>query len=719
MTQPIAENEALLSEIERLRRENEALRLAAQSAPPPERELLVGALDAVPGFVGFIDADGRYRLNNRRYEERFGLDRREMLGRPAADIIGEEAFRTTETYINRARNGVVESHTNLISTNHGADRTFETSFLPHRDASGAYVGCFVFSQDVTDRERALKELEDSADSYRRGLEMLPDPILIIVEGKIAFANEAATTLFGGALAGLEALETVDPEERPRILRRRWRITKDGHRASFKIFIYRKLDGTPFKGESSATNIVWQGRPAILTIVRDVTRMLERRERGRAARAAADAANKAKSEFLATMSHEIRTPMNGVLGMAALLAQTELTTEQREGIDIIQDSGRALLELLNDILDLSKIEAGKVDMEKRDFRLADLLRTVHALWSPQAEKKSLAFSVSDTTSHEGVLHSDAGRIRQVLNNLIGNALKFTDRGGIELHVSDAPRDSGSIELRFEVRDTGIGMTEEQTRKLFRPFTQAEIDTAEKYGGTGLGLSISKNIVELLDGTIGVDSRPGEGAAFWFTIVAEAGEASDAADAAPRSSGIAVPEPNDTLPGRKSLRILLAEDNAINRRIVAGMLASLGCRLDMVENGLEAVAAVARTPYDLVLMDAHMPEMDGVTATKRIRALPGPAATVPIVALTADAMRGDREKFLASGMTDYVAKPIDQQELLAVIARHTTEAIETGRQADGGPEETGPAAAAADSTGAAKAFGEMIDGFGTDRRGAGGL
>lgn len=571
---------------------------------------------------------------------------------------------------------------------------------------------------MTDREQALKELEDSADSYRRGLEMLPDPILVIVGGRIAFANDAATTLFGGALTGREALETVDPDERPRILRRRWRITEDGHRASFKIFTYRKLDGTPFKGESSATNIVWQGRPAILAIVRDVTRVLRRRETSRAARTAADAANRAKSEFLATMSHEIRTPMNAVLGMATLLAQTRLTAEQREGIDIIQDSGRALLELLNDILDLSKIEAGKVDLEKRDFRLADLLGTVHALWSPQAGKKGLTFSVSDTTSPENTLHSDAGRIRQVLNNLIGNALKFTTKGGIELHVSDTPRDSGAVELRFEVRDTGIGLTPDQQKKLFRPFTQAEIDTAREYGGTGLGLSISKNIVELLDGAIGVDSQAGEGSAFWFTIVAGTGETSDAAEAAPKSSGIAMPVLDDTLPSERALRILLAEDNAINRRIVAGMLAPLDCRLDIVENGLQAVAAVARAQYDLILMDAHMPEMDGVTATQRIRSLPGSAANVPIIALTADAMRGDREKFLASGMTDYVAKPIDQQELLAVIARHTTEAIETGRQANGGSEETGPAAAA-DSTDAAKAFGEMIDGFGTGRRGAGGL
>jgi len=713
-TQTIAETAALAQEIEQLRRENAALRLAASGkapASPSERELLIGALDAVPGFVGFIDAEGRYRLNNKRYEERFGLDRGELFGRPAADIIGEEAFRTAETYIDRARNGTAGDHKNLISTSHGKDRVFETSFLPHRDASGQYTGCFIFSQDTTERERAREALEDSADSYRRGLELLPDAILVIVEGKIAFANEAATTLFGGNLTGLDPLVTVDPNERQRILRRRWRVSEDGNRASFKIFSYRTLDGAPFKGESSATKIVWQGQLAILTIVRDVTKMLQRREKGRAARAAADTANKAKSEFLATMSHEIRTPMNGVLGMATRLAQTELTAEQREGLDIIQDSGRALLELLNDILDMSKIEAGRIDLEKRDFHLADLLGNIEALWSLQATEKGLSFALYNKASQVDMIRTDATRLRQVLNNLIGNALKFTADGGVELHVSATPRNDGVLEIRFEVRDTGIGLTAAQQEKLFRPFAQADVTTTRKYGGTGLGLSISKSIVELLEGTIGVDSTAGEGSIFWFTIIAEPGVAEAGVTGTGAAGDVtdAPAEPDNDSP--QALRILLAEDNAINRKIVAGMLAPLGCQLDIVENGLEAVAAVARAPYDLILMDAHMPEMDGVTAAREIRSMQDPAASLPIIVLTADAMRGDRERYLAEGMTDYIAKPIDQQNLLDTVARHAAAAGDRDRAPSSDSKD-------APDRGDAAAFAELIGGFKPDRHRAGG-
>jgi PAS domain S-box-containing protein len=317
----------------------------------------------------------------------------------------------------------------------------------------------------------------------------------------------------------------------------------------------------------------------------------------AAAVAAREANAAKSRFLANMSHEIRTPMNGVLGMVEVLSQTDLTPAQRDGVETIKESGKALLELLNDILDLSKIEAGRIELEELDFSIGDFLSSANALWAPQLAEKGLPFSIHNHLTEGDLIRSDKGRIRQVLYNLIGNAIKFTADGHVEVHLNNIPRGDGRVEVRFEVRDTGIGLSDEQIGNLFRPFAQADASTTRNFGGTGLGLTIGKQFVELLGGKIGVDSIPGEGSNFWFTVIAERGDPQkvtyERSDGGQNSSVEAIENP--------SLRILLAEDNAINQKIATYLLAPLNCTLDIVNNGLEAVAAVTRTPYDLVLMD----------------------------------------------------------------------------------------------------------------------
>ena len=369
---------------------------------------------------------------------------------------------------------------------------------------------------------------------------------------------------------------------------------------------------------------------------------------------ASSASVAKSAFLANMSHEIRTPMNGILGMAQLLQDSNPTQEQREYIEIISSSSQVLLALLNDILDLSKIEAGKIDLEFIDFSIEHIFSDIKKLLISKVCDKIIEIDFSIDSNLPIFLKGDPTRLRQILLNLAGNAVKFTEKGSVKVKAVVQKKESSRVLIMFEIQDTGIGISKHQQNNLFKPFSQTDISTTRKYGGTGLGLNISKQLVEMMGGNIGVESEEGNGAKFWFTLPLEYGNECFVKTI---QEGISFSE-------ERPLNVLVAEDNLVNQKVLEKMLNKMGHSVYIAPNGLKAVQTVREQTFDLILMDGSMPEMDGFEATKLIRSS---GNCIPIIAVTAHAMQGDRQDFIDAGMDDYISKPIDVKTLKETIQR----------------------------------------------------
>ena len=413
-------------------------------------------------------------------------------------------------------------------------------------------------------------------------------------------------------------------------------------------MYKALPVVMVFGTGAAIQLSRNRRVAWLTIVELA------RERARA-----EELGRAKSNFLAMMSHEIRTPMNGVLGMVGLMLEAPLAAEQRDRAIMIRDSSKALLTVLDDVLDLTKLEAGHLNIAPKPFRPADLVVQVIELLRTRALEKGIGLIYDLATELPECMNGDSSRLRQVLLNLVGNAVKFTEQGSVSLTLSVVHYSSKNPYVRFEITDTGIGISDEAQKSLFQEFVQADSSISRRFGGTGLGLAISKRLVEdLMGGRIGVHSRPAKGSTFWFEIPLEPAHIADL----PNDAIAPPPHPN------RPLRILLAEDNVVNQKVALGLL-QRHHQVIVVDNGTNALAEVESSTFDVVLMDMRMPEMDGLEATRAIRALSGNKGNVPIIAMTANSLDGDRERCLAVGMNDYVSKPIDPTALFAALARQT--------------------------------------------------
>jgi PAS domain S-box-containing protein len=609
-------------------------------------------------MLAILEADGRVRYVSPSVRRTLGTDDADANPRNAFARVHPADVSTVQDafFGGIARR---ESGWGITFRCQGADDTWRMidAFATNLVDDPIVAGVVVNARDVSDRHVMESELRERERRYRTLVENSSD-LICEIGGDATFQYvspncEAVVGYRPVDLAGRPALDIMHPDDVRAV------AAALAERRSGRLeFRARHRNGEWHWFESNSCVVVTaSGETRGIVIARDVTARHAAAEVLERAKEAAEAANRAKSEFLANMSHEIRTPMNAIIGLTDLVLGGPLEREPREHIGLVKRAADNLLELLNDILDFSKIEAGRLTLEPVDFELAALVDDVVRPLAPYADEKGLHLTADIASDLPFALRGDPLRLRQVLTNLIGNAIKFTARGGVAVHIGREVRFADTVRVHATVRDTGIGIEPAQLARIFDAFEQGDGSTTRRYGGTGLGLAISARLVAMMGGRIWVESAPGSGSVFHFTADLACGEA-------PRAVSEHAPTP-----GARPLRILLAEDNPVNQKVASRLLEREGHAVTVAPDGRAAVALVGSAAFDVVLMDVQMPEMDGLEATAAIRAGEddGTRPRLPIVAMTAHAMTGDRERCLAAGMDAYVSKPVRRAELLAVLDR----------------------------------------------------
>ncbi|MGE4551933.1 MAG: PAS domain S-box protein [Desulfovibrionaceae bacterium] len=536
---------------------------------------------------------------------------------------------------------------------------------PRYDASGAFLGYIGFCLDITASKTAELALRESEERFRTLADSAPEGIVIQMDCRFAYVNRTAAEMLGAsgpeALLGLSVPDRVHPDDREQVRQRIRMVNEERRAAPPAELVFLRQDGSPVELELAAVPFALSGRHGALVFLHPIGERKRAEAALRQAMEAAKAASRAKSEFLANMSHEIRTPLNGIMGMLQLLEAPESEEERKTYLDIALQASRRLTRLLSDILDLSMIEARRLTVECAEFDLDAVRESILDLLGggARATGATLRFDLGDDVPRR--LLGDQTRLQQVLFNLAGNAVKFAPGGEVRITAQRLPRTTPGADLRllFTVSDTGIGIPEDLQARIFDPFVQAEASFTRRYQGAGLGLSIVRRLVELMGGEAALDSTPGQGTAFYVTLPFRRPGGADAEGDAARV------EPG---PVRLDLAVLVAEDDEHSRFAVRRLLEKAGCTPTCAGNGREALDLLDRQAFDLVLMDVQMPVLDGVEATRAIRRREAAAGGhIPIVAMTAYAMRGDRERFLDAGMDDYIAKPMDLPDLLELMTR----------------------------------------------------
>jgi len=655
--------------------------LKAAAERDAARATLAELIRALPLSVVMTDKDLRVAACSQLWAEGLQLDHRAVIGSDIFEIADGFYKRWAEPFAQAVKGESFKGQRVKIPQPDGSMQFLQCEVTPWTDAQGEVAGIIVAADDITALVEAMKALERNDARLNMALSLTDVHVFELDYRRRELFKAGAEDSFFMQPQTYEDLYrdvkvTVDDRDRAIVdeLWRRHSEEGEPYRAQFRI---KRTDGKEIWVESTADyQADAQGRAvSLLGAMRNITGQKLAEQAFIRAKEEAEAANVAKSAFLATMSHEIRTPLNGVLGMAQVLAADDLSPAQQERVRIIQQSGKSLLAILNDLLDLAKIEAGKLTLEEAEFSLDELARGAHGAFSAVAEQKDLRFHMEIAPAAQGVYLGDSTRVRQILYNLISNALKFTESGGVDVDVT-----AGDPGLVLTVRDSGIGIPADRLDQLFEKFEQADQSTTRKFGGTGLGLSICRDLASLMGGEISVESRPGEGATFTVALplprVANALKPEERAHAEPADL-----EPRNE---QSALRVLAAEDNAINQLVLKTMLEQVGITPTIVADGRAAVKAWEQQAWDLVLMDVQMPVMDGIAATRAIRA--GEAAQgrarTPILALTANAMTHHVAEYLAADMDGFVAKPIEVGQLFAAMEQALGEdGAEDGRAAVG--------------------------------------